>query len=153
MLLSSACVYGLRASVYLASAEEENYVSITRISEELDISRHFLTKVLQQLTEDGILESHKGPKGGVRLTRPGNEISLIEIVAAIDGMDILTECALGLPGCGIEKPCPIHDKWADTRDAIRKMLEETSLLDLVTKGREGNLRITVDGSFSWLSEN
>ena len=149
MLLSSACVYGLRAAVYLSAGSNDSYVSITKISEELDISRHFLTKVLQQLTEAGLLESHKGPRGGVRLTESPGNIFMIEIVAAIDGMKILTECALGLPGCGIEKPCPIHDKWASTRDEIRTMLAETSLDELVQKGRTGNLRLTAEGDFTW----
>jgi Rrf2 family protein len=149
MLLSSACVYGLRASVYLASKPNDSYISITNISDELDISRHFLTKVLQQLTQAGIMESMKGPKGGVRLKNPGEKITLLEIVAAIDGMDLLTECALGLPGCGTAKPCPIHDKWADARDEIRKMLTDTSLHDLVERGKEGNLRITANGEFQW----
>ncbi|WP_138431001.1 RrF2 family transcriptional regulator [Fodinibius saliphilus] len=149
MLLSSACVYGLRASVYLASVEDDSYISITTISEELDISRHFLTKVLQRLTDNDIMESMKGPKGGVRLTRSGDNIVLLEIVAAIDGMDILTECALGLPGCGTAKPCPIHDQWADTRDEIRQMLTETTLRNLVDRGKAGNLRLTEEGEFQW----
>lgn len=149
MLLSSACVYGLRASLYLASLKDNSYTSITQISEELEISRHFLTKILQQLTENNLMESMKGPKGGVRLSHSGDEIKLLEIVAAIDGMDLLTECALGLPGCGSEKPCPIHDQWAETRDEIRQMLEETSLNDLVEKGKAGNLRITAEGGFEW----
>ena len=149
MLLSSACVYGLRASVYLAAVSDGTYVYIKEISNDLDISHHFLTKVLQQLTEAELMESMKGPKGGVRLTNPSEEITLLEIVAAIDGMDILTECALGLPGCGSEKPCPIHDKWADTRDSIRKMLSNTSLQELVDEGKSGNLRITADGKFRW----
>ena len=149
MLLSSACVYGLRASVYLASRNGESYTPISKISEELDISQHFLTKVLQQLTEASIMESHKGPKGGVRLTLPPEKVYMIDIVAAIDGMKLLTECALGLPGCGVEKPCPIHDKWAGTRDEIRAMLADTSLKNLVRKGKDGNLRITADGNFTW----
>lgn len=150
MLLSNACVYGLRASVYLAAVSDDSYVSIKKISNNLDISHHFLTKVLQQLTNAGLLESMKGPKGGVQLTHSSDEIPLLEIVAAIDGMDILTECALGLPGCGTEKPCPIHDKWAEARDEIRKMLSNTSLQDLVDEGKSGNLRITADGKFKWV---
>ncbi|PAU95112.1 transcriptional regulator [Aliifodinibius salipaludis] len=149
MLLSNACVYGLRASVYLAAVSDDSYVSIKKISEDLDISHHFLTKVLQQLTNANLMESMKGPKGGVRLTHPTDDLTLLEIVAAIDGMDILTECALGLPGCGTEKPCPIHEKWADTRDEIRKMLSDTSLQELVDEGKSGNLRITADGNFKW----
>lgn len=153
MLLSKSCVYGMRAALYLASESGTNYVSINQISEDLDISYHFLTKILQKLTKDDLVESLKGPNGGVRLKRSGKNITLLEIVAAIDGMDILTECALGLPGCGTEKPCPLHEQWATTRDGIRKMLEGTSLTGLAEKGKEGNLRITSDGSFDWLPKN
>ncbi|MDR8390762.1 Rrf2 family transcriptional regulator [Aliifodinibius sp. S!AR15-10] len=153
MLLSKACIYGMRAALYLASSSNDRFIAISQISEDLDISRHFLTKILQQLTKADIMESMKGPKGGVRLKGSGDEITLVEIVAAIDGMDILTECALGLPGCGTAKPCPLHDQWADTRDEIRKMLEDTTLTDLSRKGKEGNLRITEDGSFDWLPKN
>ncbi|MEL7832932.1 Rrf2 family transcriptional regulator [Fodinibius sp. Rm-B-1B1-1] len=149
MLLSSACVYGLRASVYLAAVSGGAYISIKEISSDLDISHHFLTKVLQQLTKADLMESRKGPKGGIRLAHSPGDLTLLEIVAAIDGMDVLTECALGLPGCGSEKPCPIHEKWVDTREAIQKMLTDTSLQELVTDGKDGNLRITADGKFRW----
>lgn len=149
MLLSKSCVYGLRASLYLSSNQNGDYISIREMSDKLDISFHFLTKTLQKLTEAGLLESQKGPKGGVRLTQPGSDISLFDIVLAIDGSDLFTECALGLPGCGIEQPCPLHDKWADTRDSIKSMLEETSLNELSDKGKEMNLRITAGGGFEW----
>lgn len=149
MLLSSACVYGLRASLYLASLKANSFISITQIGEKLDISRHFLTKVLQQLTDAGLMESMKGPKGGVRLAHPADEVKLLEIVAAIDGMDVLTECVLGLPGCGSARPCPLHNQWAETRDNIRKMLESNTLRDMAKKGKEGNLRITAQGEFVW----
>lgn len=149
MLLSKSCVYGLRASLYLATNQNGEFTSIREMSDRLNISFHFLTKILQQLTAAGLLESHKGPKGGVRLTRSGNEISLIEVVIAIDGPELFTECALGLPGCGVEKPCPLHEKWAGTRDNIREMLEDTTLEELAKKGKAGNLRITADGGFEW----
>ena len=71
-------------------------------------------------------------------------------LTAIDGIELFTECALGLPGCGTAKPCPLHDKWADTRDGIREMLENTSLVELAEKGKAENLRITEDGGFEWV---
>lgn len=149
MLLSKSCVYGLRASLFLASNQNGEYISIREMSEKLDISFHFLTKILQQLTAAGLMESHKGPKGGVRLIKAGSEVTLFEIVVAIDGSDLFTECALGLPGCGTKQPCPLHDKWAVTREGIRGMLERTTLLELADKGKEMNLRITEDGGFEW----
>jgi len=150
MLLSKSCVYGIRAALYLASTQSGEFISIKEMSQKLDISFHFLTKILQQLTAADLMESLKGPNGGVRLVKPGDEVCLADIVIAIDGMDLFTECALGLPGCGVEKPCPLHEKWADTRDSIREMLEQTNLVELVEKGKSGNLRITVTGGFEWV---
>lgn len=153
MLLSKSCVYGLRASLYLASRTDGEYVPIKRMSDKLEISFHFLTKILQQLTAEGIMESFKGPNGGIRLNRNGNNVYLMDIVLAIDGSQLLTECALGLPGCGTKNPCPLHDKWAKTRDSIRAMLEETSLTELVKKGKAENLRLTTDGGFDILFQD
>ena len=152
MLLSKSCVYGLRASLYLASQENGEYVPIRKMSDKLDISFHFLTKVLQQLSAAELMESYKGPNGGIRLVRSGEDTTLMEIVEAIDGDDMLTECALGLPGCGEEKPCPLHDTWANTRDKIRDMLEGTTLSELVNKGKALNLRLTAEGGFIWDEE-
>ena len=149
MLLSKSCVYGLRASLFLASNRDGDYVSIREMSDKLNISFHFLTKILQQLSAAGLMESYKGPNGGVRLTKSGSKVNLFEIVAAIDGVELFTECALGLPGCGTAKPCPLHDKWAEARDGIRVMLENTDLVELAKKGKKLNLRITDDGSFEW----
>lgn len=150
MLLSKSCVYGLRASLYLANRKNGQYIPIRELSDRLEISFHFLTKILQQLTAEEILESYKGPNGGVRLTHTGEDVVLMDIVLAIDGEQLLTECALGLPGCGVKSPCPLHDKWAETRDSIREMLEKTTLTELVKKGKAENLRLTSDGGFDIL---
>ncbi len=153
MLLSKSCVYGLRASLYLAAREQGEFVPIRKMSDKLEISFHFLTKILQQLTAEGILESFKGPNGGIRLKRTGSDVQLLDIVLAIDGSQLLTECALGLPGCGLKNPCPLHDKWAETRDSIHEMLEKTNLTELVHKGKAENLRLTTEGGFDILFDD
>lgn len=149
MLLSKSCVYGLRASLFLASNQNGKYISIKELSEKLDISFHFLTKILQQLTAVDLMESLKGPNGGVRLSKPADEITLLNVVIAIDGDELFKECVLGLPGCGMEKPCPFHNLWMGTRDDIREMLESNSLEKMAREGKEGNLRLTADGSYEW----
>ncbi len=149
MLLSKSCVYGLRASLYLASQDNGEYIPIRQMSEKLNISFHFLTKILQELSAADLMESYKGPNGGIKLARPGADISLMQIVIAIDGPELLTECALGLPGCGVEKSCPMHDMWAETRDSIHQMLEMTTLTQLAQKGKDMNLRLTPEGGFIW----
>lgn len=152
MILSQACVYAMRAAIYLASREEDDYVSIGTISDKLDISAYFLTKILQDLTKSGLLESLKGPRGGVRLKRPADEIHLIDVLEAVDGLGLVTECVLGLPGCGDSKPCPVHEEWAGVRDELCGMLEENTLAGLAGKGKSLNLRITGDGKFDWAGD-
>lgn len=141
MLLSKACEYGLRASLYLASLDEAGYVSIRAISDELDISFPFLTKIFQQLNEAGLLKSHRGPSGGVAFTRPTSAITLYEIVVAIDGEDLFEECVLGLPGCGDDTPCPIHDHWAEQRARLETMFRQNTLADMAGKIQEFDVRL------------
>ena len=63
-LLTKSCVYGLRATLYVASfCGERHFVPIREISEKLGLSFHFLTKILQKLTEAGLMESYRGPSG------------------------------------------------------------------------------------------
>lgn len=141
MLLSKSCEYGMRATLYLATLNKEGYVSIREISEELDISFHFLTKIFQKLTQAGILSSFRGPNGGVALAKPPSEVTLFDIVVAIDGPDLFHECVLGLPGCGNRRPCPMHDSWATERSRLRAMFSQTRLADAATDVARLDLRL------------
>ncbi len=129
-MLSKSCIYGLRASILLAQKDVEEFITIQKISSELNVSFYFLTKVLQQLTYSEILESYKGPNGGVRLSRRPADISFRDIVVSIDGEYLLKECILGLPGCGSEKPCPMHESWTQLRFNLQNLMEGVSLADL-----------------------
>ncbi len=129
MVLSKACTYGVLASFYVAREQNSGYVSIREMSEDLNISFHFLTKILQKLTAYGLMTSHKGPKGGISLAKQPDKITLLEIIAAIDGDEIFHECILGLPGCGHERPCPIHDYWAKVRSDMEEMFAGRTLAD------------------------
>ena len=149
MLLSKSCIYGIRASLYLASKQPEEFNSIREMSESLDISFHFLTKILQQLTAQELMESYKGPNGGLKLSQKGRSATILDVVTAIDGPEMFTECALGLPGCGSSKPCPLHDSWAITREHIKSMLSQTTLVEISREGKSNNFRLTENGGFHW----
>jgi Rrf2 family transcriptional regulator, iron-sulfur cluster assembly transcription factor len=135
MLLSKSCMYGLRAGVLLASKKSNGFVTIKELSDELDISFFFLTKVLQQMTKAGLLESYKGPNGGVKLARESTLISFMDVVEAIDGTAAFEDCALGLPGCGILKPCPMHDQWSVMKQEISTMLKDATLEKLAERNK------------------
>lgn len=129
------------------------YVPIREISDRLDISFHFLTKILQQLTQAELMHSYKGPKGGIALSRSPEKIMLIDVVRAIDGMNLFEECVLGLPGCGVRNPCPLHDKWAHSREALRHMFENTSLSEMAENSKKMNLRLSNEFSVEELLKN
>lgn len=141
-VLSNGCVYGLRALLYLVSEKPpEEYLNIREISEELDISFHFLTKTFQALTQKGILRSYRGPKGGVALARPPEEVFLADIVLALEGEDFFDKCLLGLAGCGQAAPCPVHDFWIGHKAELRAEFERTSLADMGRKINREKLRL------------
>ncbi|HQF42964.1 MAG TPA: Rrf2 family transcriptional regulator, partial [Ignavibacteriaceae bacterium] len=85
---SKRCEYGLQAVIYLASKENNALCSAKEISEELSIPKEFISKILQDLTEKGIIFSRKGRDGGFKLAVNANEIKLIDVVEAVDGLDI-----------------------------------------------------------------
>jgi Rrf2 family protein len=126
----------------MATLEQSEYVTIQQISQKLNISFHFLTKILQTLTENNIMVSYRGPKGGVALARDAKDIPLIDIVDAIDGSQIFTECIFGLPGCGNMTPCPLHGEWEKEREKLYRMFSDTTLANLAEKISIFNLRIS-----------
>ena len=141
-LLPKTSAYALRAVLYIASTGTENkFVPIKQISDDLNISYQYLTKIIQILSRHGLMTSYRGPTGGVALAKPAGDISLIKIITALEGSDFFEGCILALPNCGDEAPCPLHDFWGKIRDQIKNMFEKTSLKELGEKIRNDGLRL------------
>lgn len=131
-MFSKTCEYGLRAAIYIAQqAKADKKVSIVTISEAIDSPQAFTAKILQQLTKHKIVQSIKGPYGGFFIDQENlKTVSLSNIVQVLDGESIYTGCGLGLHKCNEEKPCPLHFKFIEIRENLKKMLENTTLLEL-----------------------
>ena len=112
---------------YLSTQPGEFPVLVKDIAEALKIPSAFLSKIVQTLSRAGLIISQKGPGGGVNLSRPAAKISLLEVVGAIDGLDLTTDCVLGMPECGEETPCPLHTHWGAIRNRIVEMLEHQTV--------------------------
>jgi Rrf2 family protein len=140
-MLSKSCVYGIRALLYLTLNAGRQFVPIKEISNKLDISFHFLTKILQILSQKGLIGSFTGPKGGVRLARQPESISILDIILILDGDDLFHQCILGLPGCQDKKPCPLHYDWKYQREQIRQNFQTTDLKSLAIKIKKDDLRL------------
>jgi len=136
-------VHGILASLFVESVRsDESYVPIHIISEELGIPFDSLTKILQKFTSHKIMVSRRGPKGGVALAREASDITLMDIILALESEDIFKDCILGMPGCGDEKPCPLHEYWGGTRDQIKSTFEAVNLAELSRRTIDDDLRLT-----------
>jgi Rrf2 family transcriptional regulator, iron-sulfur cluster assembly transcription factor len=140
-LLSKSSIYALRASLYMATLPPDEYVPVHDIAEKLGISFHFLAKILQALTHRGILKSFRGPHGGVALARPADDVSLEELIEAVDGQQRFEGCLMGLPGCGEERPCPLHEQWEETQKSISRIFTCSTLGEQARRIKELDLRL------------
>ena len=130
VIFSKKCELALQATLFLSTQQSDKTFSASEISERLGVPKEFVSKVLQTLTSNGIIGSKKGKTGGFYLARNPNEIRLIDIVEAIDGLDVFNKCVLGFPGCSVGEPCPVHDKWGTLREQAHQMLAAETLADL-----------------------
>lgn len=130
VFFSKACELGIQAVLFLSIKKEKVIFNAEEISKELKVPKEFVSKVLQKLTYHGIVGSKKGKSGGFYLAKNPNLIRLIDIIEAIDGLDIFKSCVLGFPGCSNDNPCPVHEKWGKLRDEAYKMFSEETLSQL-----------------------
>lgn len=141
MILSKRCLHGLRAVLYLSlHAKKEGFHSIREISNELNIPFHFLTKVLQDLTREGVLSSSRGNTGGVRLAKPLDNLNILHIIDLLEGPEFIRGCVLGFSVCSNENPCALHEKWSEIREAMIDMLTSESLEMIADRIESEHLR-------------
>ncbi len=136
VIFSKKCEYGLQAVLYLAAQHSGEVIPADEIAKKLNIPKEFVSKILQSLTESGIVDSRKGKSGGFFLAKAPSRIRLIDIVAAIDGLGMFNNCVLGFPHCSPDNPCPLHSKWGELRTKAYNMLTD----ETIDKFKESTLR-------------
>jgi Rrf2 family protein len=119
MFFTTVCEYALRALTHLAVYGDGKPIQVKDIADTEAIPRHFLAKILNQLTYKGLVKALRGPGGGFLLTRPADEILVRDIVESIDGYEsIRRRCVLGLDECSDTSPCPMHESWKGFRETF-----------------------------------
>ncbi len=126
MTLTRGADYAVRALVHLAGLPPATRSSLAELARATDVRPVFLSKVLQRLVKTGLLTSRRGKHGGFELTRPPNAVSLLDVVAAMDGLPPLNVC-LGGDSCGRSEWCGMHIVWADAQTRMRDVLAGASL--------------------------
>lgn len=129
-MLSQTGIYALQAAVYLAINRQRGYILAKEMGEELGIPRQYLSKVLHQLAMRGLLDSQRGKLGGFKLRFPVGEISLYQVVEAVEDTSKFSRCILGQAVCSDTGPCPLHKDWASVSSQYVDMLKTTTLKKL-----------------------
>lgn len=129
-MLSKRCLQSLHLLHFLAMRREEGYVPTRVVSGWYGGSHASLAKRVQDLEHAGLVRSQRGPNGGIALSRAPEAIRLSEVIAAIDGLEILTACVLGGPACDQTQPCVLHSSWQSVQHLIRDVFDRTTLRDL-----------------------
>jgi Rrf2 family iron-sulfur cluster assembly transcriptional regulator len=131
MVLTKAGDYGVFGVIYLARQPKGKVVSLSEVSKAEDIPEKFLAKIFQHLSRSGLIRSHRGAKGGFSLARPASEISVKELLEAIQGPICFSKCLSRLDECERQDVCKLRDVLRKAQDYTDKLLTQRTLADLV----------------------
>lgn len=132
-MISKTSRYAIRAVLHLGRESERHggFVRAAEIARGLDLPGNYLSKILYALVRSGVLESERGPRGGFRLARPVEELSLAEVVEAFDPVDQRRACLLGRSTCSDDEPCRLHEHWKAASDPMIDFFKETKIVDVL----------------------
>ena len=136
MKLSTKMRYETRAMVDLAQHYEQGLVSAREVAERQQVSAKYLEQLLTTLRSAGLVRSVRGAQGGQQLARPPSQINLREIYNIFEGVQEFAECATCPQICDRTELCVTQDIWSQMYDACMKVLESTTLEDLVLRAKE-----------------
>lgn len=138
MLFSQTAEYALRAAVHLAAHPGRPQTN-QQIADATRVPAGYLSKVLQSLGRAALVRAQRGVGGGFTLARPARDITVLDVVNAVDPMQRIVECPLGLKAHGTNL-CPLHRKLDDALALVEDALRSASIADLLqTPGRSSPL--------------
>jgi Rrf2 family protein len=148
MRVSARPDYALRAAIELAAAHED-HVTAEQLAHAQDIPGKFLETILTHLRRSGLVKSQRGPDGGFWLARPANEISLADIIRAIDGqlLGVRGERPENVTYTGAAEP--LQRVWIALRANERAVLEAVTLQDIVSRKLPDAIQTLTDSPGAW----
>ena len=126
-MMSTTSQYALRALACLSRQPDGAVVLGRDLARESDIPANYLSKLLWQLRNAGLVSATRGAKGGYRLARPAGGVRLIDVVEVFDPVRARPECLMGQGECNESNACAAHHAWKRVRDVYLEFLEQTTL--------------------------
>jgi Rrf2 family protein len=132
MQITRQADYALRAMIYLAKLDPTQRAATSQIAEEQKIPPSFLAKIISQLSIAGLIHTSRGARGGVSMARSAEEVSVLEVVEAIDGPISLNDCTGDPSACPFGEDCPLRPLWCETQAELIDRLRKTNFASFVT---------------------
>jgi Rrf2 family protein len=133
MHISRAGEYGVLGLLHLVRQPAGQTVMIDAVSRDVAIPKSFLAKIFQDLAKAGILRSQRGAGGGFALARPADQITVLEIIEAIDGKIALQRCLSEVPDCERRDSCALCSLFEQAQDRLKEVFSRTTLFELAAK--------------------
>lgn len=135
MRITKQADYAIRAILYLTN-QPEQHAATNRVATAMHIPPSFLAKIVAQLAIAGLVHTARGAGGGIALARDPAEISLLDVVEAIDGPILLSECTAHRGQCELEQECPLHSIWIETQGYLLDRLRAVTFDQLARRNGE-----------------
>ncbi|WP_296619989.1 Rrf2 family transcriptional regulator [Marivirga sp.] len=141
-MFSQAAKYAIKAVIYIWTQSLENRrVGSKEIGGKIKTPEAFTAKILQPLVKAKLIGSIKGPNGGFFVNESHEEVTLKDIIKAVDGDGLFSGCSLGLPNCSEKNPCPLHFEVVKVRKELDNMLTSKSIKQLAIEVLNGETRL------------
>ena len=127
-----------------ALASLEGFQSATVIAKKTQVSQTAVSKLLKQLAERGLLNSHQGVSGGYKLQRDTKHITVADIIETIDGPIGMTECTVDESKCCQAKQCGVKHHWQIINQVVSNALHSLTLHDMLTPLSSHSFKLTVE---------
>ncbi len=122
--------YALKGLIFLASHPRERLALVSEISKAQKIPETYLAKIFQRLSKAGLLRSARGLNGGFSLGRPAGEITMKDVIEALEGPIALNRCLLRKGECDEEDRCPLYEVLGEAQERFLEVLDRTTMEDL-----------------------
>jgi FeS assembly SUF system regulator len=137
--LSRITDYGIVLMVRLAQSPDDEARNARNLAAESDLPAPVVSKVLKTLAREGLLSSQRGSKGGYSLARNAEDISVPEMITALEGPISLTECSAHPGACSQESSCGVREPWQRINVAVHDALSKITLADLAMPDVAGSI--------------
>jgi Rrf2 family protein len=133
MLVPMKVDYGVRTLIYLAQQDATEFTSTSDIAQAQHIPEPYLLRICSELQKSGLIESRRGPQGGHKLAKPGEQISVSNVVNSVDYSLAPIDCVEEPEGCRLSGACSQRDLWSDVEVMLLKHLSKVTISDLMSQ--------------------